>query len=336
MHIISKRITTWLVNGVRVFLPEEKANALERWRRGREEYRKHSLCDYVFVSYGKSGRTWLRVMISRYYQQIYDIPGNLIMGFDNFHNINPEVPRIFYTHDTYLTRYTGNLDNKKDYYDKKTVLLVRRPQDVAVSQFFQWKYRMRPAKMTMNRYPRAGSDIPLYDFVMDDDIGLPHIIDYMNGWADELPRIRNLLLVRYEDMRADPETQLGRIVSFLGLEPDPAHIRSAIEFSSVENMRKMEKENYFWRSGGRVKARDPSNPDSYKVRRAKVGGYRDYFDDRQLAEIDGLVDTRLSEVFGYRSGAVPASSDDSPAVGHDRHPGRDEPASVTGDQQAAR
>jgi len=335
MHIVSKRILSWLVGGARVFLPLEKADALDRWRRGREEYRKYGLSDYIFVSYGKSGRTWLRVMLSRYYQLVYEIPGRVIMGFDNFHKINPDVPRIFYTHDTYLTRYTGNVDNKKDYYEKKTVLLVRRPQDVAVSQFFQWKYRMRPAKMAMNRYPPAGSDVSLYDFVMNADIGLPHIIDYMNGWADEMPKIGNLLLVRYEDMRADPETQLGRIVRFLGLEPDPAYIKGAIEFSSVENMRKMEKENYFWRSGDRVKARDPGNPHSYKVRRAKVGGYRDYFDDAELAEIDRLVDTRLSEVFGYRSEPAPAAtgSDGAPASGPG---GRAEQIVADGEPQAAR
>ncbi len=304
MHIIYKRIMRWLVRAISVFLPKKQAIALERWRRGREEFRKYNLCDYVFASYGKSGRTWMRVMISRYYQQAYNLPDRILMGFDNFHKINKAVPKIFYTHDNYLRTYTGNTDSKKDFYDKKVVLLVRRPQDVAVSQFFQWKYRMRPAKMSMNRYPPSGSDTSIYDFVMNPDCGVPRIIDFLNLWAREMPKIENLLLVRYEDMRAEPEKQLARIVEFLGLEPDAAHIKNAVEFSSVENLRKMEKENYFWRSGSRVKAKDPSNPHSYKVRRAKVGGYRDYFDDGQVAEIDRLVDEGLSEVFGYHSAAL--------------------------------
>lgn len=306
MHIIYKRIMRWLVRAICVFLPEKQAHALERWRRGKEEYRKYRQCDYIFASYGKSGRTWMRVMISRYYQQAYKLPDRILMGFDNFHKINSAVPKIFYTHDNYLRGYTGNLDNKKDFYDKKVVLLVRRPQDVAVSQFFQWKYRMRPAKMAMNRYPAAGSDVSVHDFVMNPDVGLPRIIDFMNGWASELPKIKNLLLVRYEDMRSDPEAQLARIVGFLGMQPDAAHIKNAVEFSSVENLRKMEKENYFWRSGSRVKAKDPSNPHSFKVRRAKVGGYRDYFDDEQVAEIDAMVDERLADVFGYKSEPEPA------------------------------
>lgn len=72
-----------------------------------------------------------------------------------------------------------------------------------------------------------------------------------------------------------------------------------MDFASVENLRKKEETNYFWRSGSRLKAADPDNPDSYKVRRAKVGGYRDYFDDAELAAIDALVAERLDPAFGY-------------------------------------
>jgi hypothetical protein len=90
------------------------------------------------------------------------------------------------------------------------------------------------------------------------------------------------------------------------MDPDDELIRETIEFSSVENLRKLEQENYF-RGGSRLKAKDSSNPDSFKVRRAKVGGYRDYFDDEQVANIDELVNTRLSEVFGYATEESPPS-----------------------------
>jgi hypothetical protein len=223
------------------------------------------------------------------------------MGFDNYHRLNSEIPRIFFTHDNYLRGYTGNVDSKKDFYDKKTVLLVRKPQDVAVSQFFQWKYRMRPAKKAMNKYPAHEAEISVYDFVKDDNQGLSHIIEFMNAWARELPRIKQLLVVRYEDLRAHPEQEMARIVEFLGMEPDEALLRDTVEFASVENMRKKEQENYFWRSGSRVKAKDVNDPNTYKVRKAKVGGYRDYFDDNQVAELDAMVDSRLLPVFGYTS-----------------------------------
>ena len=301
MHMIVKRLTKWLVRAISVFLPQSKAHALERWRRGREEFWKYNRCEYVFASYGKSGRTWVRVMISRYYQLVYKLPDNILMGFDNYHRLNNEIPRIFFTHDNYLRGYTGNLDSKKDFYDKKTVLLVRKPQDVAVSQFFQWKYRMRPAKKAMNRYPAHEAEISVYDFVKDDNQGLSHIIEFMNVWARELPRIKELLVVRYEDLRATPEREMARIVQFLGMQPDEALLRDTVEFASVESMRQKEQENYFWRSGSRVKAKDVNDPNTYKVRKAKVGGYRDYFDDDQVAELDAMVDSRLLPVFGYTS-----------------------------------
>jgi len=301
MHSIIKRLIKWLVRAISVFLPEAKAHELQRWRRGREEFWKYNHCQYIFASYGKSGRTWVRVMISRYFQLVYDLPDNILMGFDNYTRLNRNIPKIFFTHDNYLRGYTGNVDSKQDFYDKKTVLLVRNPIDVAVSQFHQWKFRMRPEKKAMNNYPEHGADVSVYDFAKHDGQGLNHIIDFMNNWARELPNIRDLLVVRYEDLRANPEGEMARIVRFLGLEPNPEFLKDTAEFASVENLRRKEQENYFWRSGSRVQAKDVNDPNTYKVRKAKVGGYRDYFDDNQAAELEAMVDSRLLPTFGYTS-----------------------------------
>ena len=301
MHMVIKRLTKWLVRLICRFLPEEKSHALERWRRGREEFWKYQRCDFIFASYGKSGRTWVRVMISRYFQLVYKLPDNILMGFDNFYHLNKAIPRMFFTHDNYLRGFTGNVDSKKDFYHKNVILLVRRPQDVAVSQFFQWKYRMRPEKKAMNKYPAHEADISVYEFVKDQNQGLPRIIEYMNAWARELDKVENLLVVRYEDLRAHPEREMARIVEFMGLDSVDDYLKDTVDFASVEKLRSKEKENYFWRSGSRVQARDVNNPDSFKVRRAKVGGYKDYFDDDQLAELDALVEAGLSPVFGYNS-----------------------------------
>ena len=290
MHMIIKRLIKWLVRAISVFLPQEKAHELQRWRRGKEEFWKYKHCQYIFASYGKSGRTWVRVMISRYFQLMYKLPDNILMGFDNFTRLNKDIPKVFFTHDNYLRGYTGNVDSKKDFYNKKTVLLVRNPIDVGVSQFFQWKYRMRPEKKAMNKYPEHESDISVYDFVKDKNQGLSHIIEFMNNWARELPHIKELLVVRYEDLRTYPEREMERI-----------------EFASVENLRKKEQENYFWRSGSRVQAKDVNDPNTFKVRKAKVGGYHDYFDDDQVAELNAMVDSDLLAAFGYTSAEIGAA-----------------------------
>jgi len=238
---------------------------------------------------------------------VYKLPDNILMGFDNYTRLNKNIPRIFFTHDNYLRGYTGNVDSKKDFYKKKTVLLVRNPRDVAVSQFFQWKYRMRPEKKAMNKYPAHEADISVYDFVMDDNQGLSHIITFMNNWATELDKIENLLVVRYEDLRSHPEREMARVVEFLGMEANEEFLKDTAEFASVENLRKKEQENYFWRSGSRVQAKDVNDPNTFKVRKAKVGGYKDYFDDDQVAQVDAMVDSQLMPVFGYTSAEVAAA-----------------------------
>jgi hypothetical protein len=279
------------------FLPEEKKVPIERRLRGREDFQKLARADCVVVSFGKSGRTWLRVMLSRFYQVRYGLARRHLLSFDNLHNKNSEIPKIFFTHDNYLKDYVDQADVKALYRDKKVVLMVRDPADVAVSQYYQWKFRMPSRKKRMNDYPLQ--DVSLYDFVMRPQSGLPKVIEFMNGWGRELDRIKELMVVRYEDLRADPEDVLSRILNFVGTPGSAEEMGEAVSFASVENMRQLEQKRVFWLSGRRMLAKDRSNLNTYKVRRAKVGGYRDDFTAEQLEAIDTLVNTRLLPVFGY-------------------------------------
>ncbi|HHH35446.1 MAG TPA: sulfotransferase [Gammaproteobacteria bacterium] len=281
------------------FLPEERKISIERWLRGRGEFLQLREADCVIVSYGKSGRTWLRVMLSRFYQVRHGLSEKNLIAFDNLKRKDPAIPAIFFTHDNYLKDYTGQADSKAYFQGRKIILLVRDPRDVAVSQFFQWKYRMRPRKKRLNQYPLHGEEVSLYDFIMNPDAGLPKIIDFMNLWAREMSRMDNVLVVRYEDMRANTVAVLRRIVEFIGTPGTDEQLREAVRFASVENMKKLEQQKTFWLSGTRMVPKDRKNPDSYKVRRAKVGGYRDYFEDREIETIERLVNDRLAPAFGY-------------------------------------
>ncbi|MCX2981648.1 sulfotransferase [Halieaceae bacterium IMCC14734] len=274
---------------------------LERWFRGRREFAQLQACDSAVVSYGKAGRTWLRVMISRYCQLQYGIADDQMLEFDNFHRLNPAAPKIFFSHDNYLRSYTGNLQSKRDYYRKPTLLLARRPQDVAVSQYFQWRHRMRPRKKVINGYPPHGAELSILEFVLHQGQGLPNIIRYMNLWAQDIDNMDAFAMVRYEDLRASPEQHMARVVEFLGLEFKPEWISECVQFASLENLRAKEKTNHFKNSGSRMQAGDPDNPDSFKVRRAKVGGYRDYFSDEEVATLDQMVEEQLKSVFGYQN-----------------------------------
>lgn len=288
------------------FLPEARRIRFERWLRGRDESRRLRRADVAVVSFGKSGRTWLRVMISRYYQLVYGIPERALLGFDNYHRRNSKIPKILFTHDNYIKDYTGEFDSKASFYGKKVVLLVRNPKDVAISQFFQWQHRMRPAKKRLNQYPPHGSEVSAYDFVMDRNCGLPDIIDFLNLWAREAERVERLLIVRYEDMRSDPNKTLRCVMEFIdGEVAETSSVDGAVEYSSVENMRMLEEKNVFWLAGGRMKPGKKGDLNTYKVRRAKVDGYRDYFDDAERAEIDEVVSRDLSAAYGYEAPVEP-------------------------------
>lgn len=286
-----------------VTLPREKSLKLERYLRGKEDARMLQQSDFVVASYGKSGRTWLRVLLSRYYQLRYGLPSNLLLQNDNMHVHNRAVPRVLFTHDNYLEDYTGTHDSKAPYAESRVILLVRHPADTAVSQFFQWKHRMRPRKKVINDYPDA-ADLPPIDFVLDEKAGIPKIIRFMNLWASEFDTVKAICVIRYETLRRDTAATLGRALAFVNETANSEELAQCVEFASVENMRAMEKNTYFQGVGDRMAPRDAANPDSYKVRRAKVGGYRDYFTDEEIARIDDLVAQTLSPVYGY-GGAAP-------------------------------
>jgi hypothetical protein len=192
--------------------------------------------------------------------------------------------------------------------------MVRDPADVAVSQYHQWKYRMTDRKKIINNYPRD-PNVSLFEFVMSPESGLIKIIDFMNGWGRDLGRFRSLLVVRYEDMRAQPELMVARILEFIGTPGTEEQIREAVRFASVENMRQLETKKVFWLSGRRMLATDRSNPNSFKVRRAKVGGYRDDFSAEELAAIDQVIAERLNPVFGYGAKAAVREAVGQKAVG---------------------
>jgi hypothetical protein len=281
-------------------LPDSARVRVERRIRGALEARRLVRADAVVVSFGKSGRTWLRVMLSHFYKVRHDLDTEMLIEFDNMHRLDAAIPRLFFTHDNYLGDWTGNGESKADYAGHRTVLLVRHPADTAVSQYHQWKYRMRGHKKLLNRYPPEDEAVSLYDFVMDRRGGLPRIVEFMNRWAEALPRLEASLVVRYEDLRTDTARELDRVLSFIGTPGDASAVQDAVDYASFDRMRARESAGTETEgAGARLTAADRSNPDSFKTRRAKVGGYRDDFDAEQVAAIERYVDAHLDPSFGY-------------------------------------
>jgi hypothetical protein len=289
-----------LVSYGAVILPKDTGIQFERWFRGYEEKKKLDAANAVIASFGKSGRTWLRVLLWRYFAVKNGFASDSISGFDEFRNRHPNVPVLFFTHDNYLKDYLGHDRKAEIYRSLPVVLLVRDPRDTAVSQFFQWKHRMVARKKVINGYP-AG-DVSVHDFIAGEEAGVPKIISFMNDWAEQIGKMPKLLVVRYEDLRADTKGELRRILAFLGQDPSDAELEDAVNFASIDNMRRMEIENAKKAGAQRsMKPGDASDPSSFKVRRGKVGGWHDYVTEEQAAAIDRMVREQLNPIYGYKA-----------------------------------
>ncbi|MGH0035343.1 MAG: sulfotransferase domain-containing protein [Myxococcota bacterium] len=288
------------VTGLSIVLPEEPRRALLRRLRGLEEWSSLRHTDFTIVSYGKSGRTWLRLMLSRFYQQRFGLPEGAFLEYDNLNRRDAAIPKVFFTHGNYLRDYTGHGESlADDFGDRPLVLLVRDPRDIAVSQYFQWAHRMHPHKKWINAYPPHGAELTVQEFVADHEAGLDRALGFLRRWSEALPKCQRALVVRYEDLRADPHTHLRRVLEFFGADPSDEEVADAVDFAAFDNMRRLEEDGSVQASGQRLVPGRRGDTNSYKVRRAKVGGYRDYFDDATCRAFEARVADALGPAFGY-------------------------------------
>lgn len=283
--------------------------SLRRWlidrRRAFKRRRKFARSDVIVVSHAKSGRTWLATMISHVYHQRYGLPASEIIQFDNFHRREPRVPRILFVHDNVKKGPDVGLVPLPIYARKKVVLLVRDPRDVAVSAWFQKKRNRR--KGQERTVPSIdGRPLTIEDYVIE--MKLPRVIAFLRRWAEWADRIPQLLLVRYEDLHRYPHEELARVMAFIdGAPAQPDEIAGAVAFAAFDRLREKEAAGFFATDKLRPGALD--DPDSFKVRRGKVGGWRDYFGPADIARIEVLMREPALARFGYGPvGAEPGSS----------------------------
>jgi hypothetical protein len=255
---------------------------------------KYRRADVLVMSVGKSGRTWLRVLVNKYLSLHYGVPFSL----DDLHADNRVIPALLYDHEmwshysdaSWLYRLIGsNIVPEGILRTKKVVLLYRDPRDVVVSMYFHKTKRSR-RKM----------QIDISSFVRDRRYGICNVVRVMNLWRTRLADHPACLWLCYEGMKADPAGQLHRLLEFSGVPGVREElIREAVAFADFENMKRMEAGNEF---GTRIlRARDASDPDSFKVREGKVGGFAKHFSPADLEYLSRCL-ASLDTSYGYRPG----------------------------------
>jgi hypothetical protein len=272
-------------------------------RRDREKAERLTGADVLVVSHGKSGRTWLRTLISNLYHQKYGIPESQLINYDNFTVQAPDIPKI-----SFMGRVARPVTPASDQVvrlspEQKLILLLRDPRDIAVSFYFQLTKRATPVEKLRKGIDDGIAGLPIFDFVLDERLGLPRIIERMNQWERDIEGLPHQLRIKYEELHAAPVATLRRVADFIGGGFTDDQIERAIAFGSFDSLRAKEQQGFF--DSERLQPADADDPESFKVRRGKVGGYKDYFESEQLEAIDDLIRARLSPSYDYHEAATP-------------------------------
>jgi hypothetical protein len=79
------------------------------------------------------------------------------------------------------------------------------------------------------------------------------------------------------------------VLNFIGeATVDENLIEQSIEYCSFENLKKLEARNQF--RNRVLKPTNKSDPESFKVRKGKVGGYTQYLSEEDVAFIDKTIE----------------------------------------------
>lgn len=208
--------------------------------------------DIYVISFPKSGRTWLRVMLDRL---------NIELSYS--HDETSHTERISYKD---LSR------NKDKYRNKKIIFLVRDPRDTVVSGYFQAVKRIK----VYNK--------PISEFIRDERHGIRKILEFHHIWFNNRQFQKDFLSIRYEDMHADCMLVLRKIMDFLQVRHvSEDQLKESIQFAEFENMKKLEREGLFLnRYGSILCPADINDEESFKVRKGKIGGYVDYLKQEDI------------------------------------------------------
>jgi hypothetical protein len=227
--------------------------------------------DTFVVSYPRSGNTWTRFLIANL---VY--PGKDV-GFLNIEKLIPDTssqsnralkatsrPRIIKTHEYFDHRYP------------KVIYIVRDPRDVALSYYdFGRKYRQIEDGYPLEHY--------VDDFVNGKliSIGWGTWGENVASWFYTRGKRKEFLLLRYEDMMKDTQRELARIAQFLNINADGARLQAAIERSSADRMRELEKQE-----ADKWVATKNRRKDIPFVRVAKSGGWRTSLPESCVRQIE--------------------------------------------------
>jgi sulfotransferase family protein len=225
--------------------------------------------DTFLVSYPKSGNTWARFLIA-----------NLVRPHEkiDFSNVNRVIPGSEVTRNRNLMRMPRpRIIKSHQYFDPRyprVIYIVRDPRDVVVSQY----HFQRKRKLLADQYPLSEY---VARFVAGQTSFYGSWGEHVASWLATRHGRPGFLLLRYEDMVEDTARELSKVASFLGLSSTPEIILQAVERSSADRMRTLEKSQ-----AQLFTSTKNTRQDIPFVRAAKSGGWRSALPEACALQLD--------------------------------------------------
>lgn len=218
-----------------------------------------------FVSYPKSGRTWIRYMLVHLAPQ-----PDIHFHHDHFEFNDGACPPHDFSVERRLREYAQV---------ERLVYLERDPRDVMVSLYHQVTGRFR------DFFQYTGS---ISEFLRDPYFGAENLLRFREMWQEVINR-RGFLKVSYEECHQDASSTLARIANYYGLGAPQERIDAAVAEGAFDRMRSVEMAKSFpqpWLQ--------PRNGMT-KVRRGQVGGYTEELGPDDIAYLNAIFSCSLSD-----------------------------------------
>jgi hypothetical protein len=187
--------------------------------------------DTFVVSFPRSGNTWTRFLVCSLIDTTHPI---------SFAELESRIPEIYFVPDRKLRRFPRpRVIKSHECFDPrypKIIYIVRDPRDVLISYYeYQLKRRVLSDDCSLDEF------LPKFmESAIEPKIGSWR--DHVASWIGTRGGQKNFLLLRYEEMLENTQAEATKIAVFLGLDSNPNRIARAVELSSADRMRKLEKE----------------------------------------------------------------------------------------------
>jgi hypothetical protein len=236
----------------------------------------------LFLSYPKSGRTWVRFLVDAYLADLHDIEVSNV--FEVERRLDPRW-RIEWTHLTgamiQLLPYDriGEM-NFSTLYGRPCIHLSRDPYATLASAYFQARDRVKVFQGTPSEFIRS----PFFG---------AHKLAAFQALVERLrDRFSSFTSLTYEELQADPAASLRTVLEALGAGIDPERIEKAVGLGAFESLRHLARTPEY--AGTPIAPVDPDNPASDKVRRGGDGGWRELFSEEDAAYIESAISSSAS------------------------------------------